>query len=68
MFFKQETEKKTIFTNDIKLNKSDKKNSNSTPNVTTKISAYDRIVSIVTHDDNTVKQDESVKKKVKISV
>lgn len=68
MFFKQETEKKTIFTNDIKLNKSDKKNSNSTPNVTTKISAYDRIVSIVTHDDNTVKPDESSKKKVKISV
>ena len=25
MFFKQETEKKTIFTNDIKLNKPDKK-------------------------------------------
>ena len=50
MFSKHETDKKNIFVNTIKVDK--KKESKTTPNVNTKISAYDRVVQIVTNNDN----------------
>ena len=48
MFSKRETDKKNIFVNTIKVDK--KKESKTTPHVSTKISAYDRVVQIVTND------------------
>ena len=50
MFSKHETDKKNIFVNTIKVDK--KKESKTTPHVSTKISAYDRVVQIVTNNDN----------------
>ena len=40
-----------------------KKESKTTPHVSTKISAYDRVVQIVTNDNNKVKPEEESKKK-----
>ena len=60
MFSKHETDKKTIFVNTIKV---DKKKSKTTPHVSTKISAYDRVVQIVTNDTNEVKPEEEAKRK-----
>ena len=62
MFSKHETDKKTIFVNTIKVDK--KKESKTTPHVSTKISAYDRVVQIVTNDNNEIKPEEEAKKKV----
>ncbi len=64
MFFKQQPDKKDVFVNHIKLSKYDKKVSKTTPTVNSKISAYDKVVSLVTSDDSvTAKpQDESNKK------
>ena len=64
MFHKQQLDKKDIFANNIKLTKVDKKVHKQTPHVNTKISAYDRVVQIVTNDDTDVKhqQEESKKK------
>ena len=53
MFSKHETDKKHIFVNTIKVDK--KKESKTTPHVSTKLltlSAYDRVVQIVTNNDN----------------
>ena len=50
MFSKHEFYNKNIFVNTIKVDK--KKESKTTPNVNTKISAYDRVVQIVTNNDN----------------
>ena len=62
MFSKHETDEKNIFVNAIKVDK--KKESKTTPHVSTKISAYDRVVQIVTNDNNEVKPEEEAKKKV----
>ena len=62
MFSKHETDKKNIFVNTIKVDK--KKESKTTPNVSTKMSAYDRIVQLVTNDNNEVKPEEETKNKV----
>ena len=52
-----------MFVNTIKVDK--KKESKTTPNVNTKISAYDRVVQIVTNNDNNeIKPEEEAKKKV----
>ena len=60
MFSKHESYNKNIFVNTIK-----KKESKTTPHVSTKISAYDRVVQIVTNSDNNeVKPEEETKKKV----
>ena len=48
MFSKHETDKKNIFVNAIKVDK--KKESKTTPHVSAKISAYDRVVQIVDID------------------
>ena len=53
MFSKNETDKKHIFVSTIKVDK--KKESKTTPHVSTKISAYDRVVQIVTNDNNEIK-------------
>ena len=50
MFSKHESYNNKIFVNTIKVDK--KKESKTTPNVNTKISAYDRVVQIVTNNDN----------------
>lgn len=51
MFHKEHSDKTNIFVNHIKLDKVDKKKeSKTTPHVNTKISAYDRIVQLVTND------------------
>ena len=69
MFHKQQLDKKDIFANNIKLTKVDKKVNNQTPHVNTKISAYDRVVQMVTNDGTDVKhQQEESKKKVHIRV
>ena len=60
MFSKHETDKKNIFVNTIKVDK--KKESKTTPHVSTKISAYDRVVQIVTNDKNEIKPEEESKK------
>ena len=60
MFSKHETDKKNIFINAIKVDK--KKESKATPHVSTKISAYDRHVQIVTNDNNETKPEEEAKK------
>ena len=39
-----------------------KKESKTTPHVSTKVSAYDRVVQIVTNDNNEVKPEEEAKK------
>ena len=57
-----ETDKKNIFINTIKVDK--KKESKTTPHVSTKISAYDRVVQIVTNDNNETKPEEEAKKQV----
>ena len=62
MFSKHETDKKNIFVNAIKVDK--KKESKTTPRVSTKISAYDRVVQIVTNDNNEIKPEEEAKQKV----
>ena len=62
MFSKHETDKKNIFVNTIKVDK--KKESKTTPHVSTKISAYDRVVQIVTNDNNEIKPEEEAKKNV----
>ena len=65
MFSKHETDKKNIFVNTIKVDK--KKESKTTPHVSTKhltLSAYDRVVQIVTNDNNEVKPEEEAKQKV----
>lgn len=48
MFSKHETDKKNIFVNAIKVDK--KKQSKTTPHVSIKMNAYDRVVQIVTND------------------
>ena len=65
MFSKRETDKKNICVNTIKVDK--KKESKTTPHVSANdltLSAYDRVVQIVTNDNNEVKPEEEAKKKV----
>ena len=63
MFSKHESYNKNIFVNTIKVDK--KKESKTTPHVSTKLltlSAYDRVVQIVTSDSNEIKPEEEAKK------
>ena len=66
MFSKHESYSKHIFVNTIKVDK--KKESKTTPHVSTKLltlSAYDRVVQIVTNNDNNeIKPEEEANKKV----
>ena len=63
MFSKHESYNKNIVVNAIKVDK--KKESKTTPHVNTKISAYDRVVQIVTNNDNNeIKPEEEAKQKV----
>ena len=61
MFSKHETDKKNIFVNTIKVDK--KKESKTTPHVSIKMNAYDRVVEVVTNDNNEIKPEEETKKK-----
>ena len=65
MFSKHESYNKNIFVNTIKVDK--KKESKTTPHVNTKhltLSAYDRVVQIVTNNDNNeIKPEEEESKK-----
>ena len=64
MNYKEQSDKKTIFVNNIKLDKVDKeKESKTTPRVDAKLSAYDRVVQLVTHDNTYVKPRRRTKKK-----
>ena len=49
MFHKVQSDKKTTFVNNLTLDK--KRESKTTPRVNVKISAYDKIVQLVTHDN-----------------
>ena len=60
MFSKHETDKKNIFVNTIKVDK--KKESKTTPHVSIKMNAYDRVVQIVTNDNNEIKPEEEATK------
>ena len=63
MFSKRGTYKTNMFVNAIKADK--KKESKTTPHVSTNISAYDRVVQIVTNNDNNeIKPEEEAKQKV----
>ena len=53
MFSKHEPYNKNIFVNTIKVDK--KKESKTTPHVNTKISAYDKIVQLVTNSSSEIK-------------
>ena len=56
MSHKEHIDNKHIFVSNIKLDKVDKKKeSKTTPHVNTKISAYDRVVQLVTIDNSEVK-------------
>ena len=59
MFSKHESDKKHIFVNTIKVDKKKE----TTPHVSIKMNAYDRVVQIVTNDNNEVKPEEEAKKK-----
>ena len=63
MFHKQQLEKKDIFATNIKLTKVDKKVNKQTPHVNTNISAYDRVVQMVTNDDTDVHHQQEESKK-----
>ena len=57
MNYKEQSVKKTIFVNNIKIDKVDKKKESKTaPHVNPKISAYDRVVQLVTSANTDVKQ------------
>ena len=63
MFSKHESYNQNMFVNTIKVDK--KKESKTTPNVNTKMSAYDRVVQIVTNNDNNeIKPEEEANKQV----
>ena len=63
MFSKHESYDKNIFVNTIKVDK--KKESKTTPHVSIKMNAYDRVVQIVTNNDNNeIKPEEEAKNKV----
>ena len=64
MFSTRESYNKNIFANNIKVDK--KKASKTTPHVSTKISAYDRVVQIVTNDNNEIKPEEEAEQKVQM--
>ena len=64
MFSKHETDKKNIFVNTIKVDKKKEKESKTTPHVSTKISAYDRVVQIATNDNDEIKPEEEANKQV----
>ena len=69
LFKQQQPDKKNIFVNNIRLNKVDKKENKQTPHVNTKVSAYERVVQLVTNDNTEVKQQtEEPKKKVHMRV
>ena len=62
MFSKHESYNKYIFANNIKVDKT--KESKTTPHASTNISAYDRVVQIVTNDSNERKPEEEAKQQV----
>ena len=62
-FIQQQHDKKDIFVSNIRLNKADKKENKQTPHVNTKVSAYDRVVQLVTNDNTQVKQQTEEEKK-----
>ena len=56
MFHKEHIDNTNIFVSNITLDEVDKKKeSKTTPHVNTKISAYDRVVQLVTNDNSEVK-------------
>ena len=63
MIHKQQLDKTDIVANTIKLTKVDKTVHNQTPHVNTNISAYDRVIQIVSNDGTDVnhQQEESNK-------
>ena len=67
-FIQQQHDKKDIFVSNIRLNKADKKENKQTPHVNTKVSAYDRVVQLVTNDNTQVKQQTEEEQKRYICV
>ena len=68
MFVKHQATKTNIFVNANKLHKADKKDKN-TPHVNTKVSAYDKVVTLVTNDDVAIlKTSDESQKKVHMNV
>ena len=64
MFYKEQSDKKHIVVNNLELDKVDKeKESKATPHVNVKISAYDKIVQFVTHDETGVKPQQQEQNK-----
>ena len=68
MIHKQQLDKTDIVANTIKLTKVVKKVNKQTPHVNTNISAYERVVQMVTHDDTDVKHQQEESKNVHIRV
>ena len=55
-----EDKKTSVFVNNIKLNKTENDKGNKTPHVSTKVSAYDRVVQLVTNDNtDTINQSDN---------
>ena len=58
-----ENNKKAVFVNNIKINNTENDKGNKTPHVSTKVSAYDRVVQLVTYDNtDTINKSENKKK------
>ena len=67
MFHKVQSDNTNIFVNNIKLDK--KKESKTTPQVNVKISAYDKVVQLVTNNNKEVKPlQEEANKNLHMSV
>ena len=60
MFHKVHSDKINVFVNNIKLDK--KKESKTTPHVKVKISAYDKLVQVVTNDNTEAKPPQEEQK------
>ena len=56
LFKQQQPDKPYTFVNNIRVNKVDKADNTQTPHVNTQVSAYDRVVQLVTHDNTEVTQ------------
>ena len=68
MNFNENNKKKAVFAgpvNNIKINNTENVTGNKTPHVSTTVSAYDRVVQLVTNDNtDTINKSENQKKRI----
>ena len=60
-----ENNKKAVFVGPVKINNTENDKGNKTPHVSTKVSAYDRVVQLVTNGNtDTINKSENKKKRI----